>query len=172
MAIFDNLKKLFSSDVIIRNVGGDDLKVMDTGNIQTTGVLATNSVVDRFSRIYTTSGIAAYAGQMAINYPSLRPMLYSDYEAMDTDSIISSALDIYADECTAKNEFGDVLAIKTSNPKVQKVLHNLFYDVLNVEFNLWPWIRNTVKYGDFFLHLNIADQYGVKIGRASCRERV
>jgi len=80
---------------------------------------------------------------------------------MDTDSIISSALDIYADECTAKNEFGDVLSITTSNQKVQKVLHNLFYDVLNIEFNLWPWIRNTVKYGDFFLHLNIAEDYGV-----------
>ena len=80
---------------------------------------------------------------------------------MDTDSIISSALDIYADECTAKNEFGDVLAIKSGNDKVQKVLHNLFYDVMNVEFNLWPWIRNTIKYGDFFLHLEIAEKYGV-----------
>ena len=59
MAIFDNLKRLFSSDVIIRNVGGDELKILDTNNIQTTGVLATNSVVDRFSRVYTTSGIAA-----------------------------------------------------------------------------------------------------------------
>ena len=103
MAIFDNLKRLFSSDVIIRNVGGDELKVLDTNNIQTTGVLATNSVVDRFSRVYTTSGIAAYAGQMAINYPSLRPQLYSDYESMDTDAIVSSALDIIADECTLRN---------------------------------------------------------------------
>jgi hypothetical protein len=80
---------------------------------------------------------------------------------MDTDSIICSALDIYADECTAKNEFGDVLTIKSPNEKVQKVLHNLFYDVLNIEFNLWPWIRNTVKYGDFFLKLDIAENYGV-----------
>ena len=79
---------------------------------------------------------------------------------MDTDSIISSALDIYADECTAKNEFGDTLAISSPNAKIQKVLHNLFYDVLNIEFNLWPWIRNTVKYGDFFLKLNIAEKYG------------
>jgi hypothetical protein len=73
MALFDNLKKLFSSDVVVRNVGGNELKVVDTDRIQSAGVLQTNSVVDRFSRVYTTSGVAAYAGQMAINYPSIRP---------------------------------------------------------------------------------------------------
>jgi len=41
------------------------------------------------------------------------------------------------------------------------VLHNLFYDIINVEFNLWPWIRNTLKYGDFFLKLNVAEKFGV-----------
>ena len=32
-----------------------------------------------------------------LNYQTLRVQLYSDYEAMDTDSIIASALDIVAD---------------------------------------------------------------------------
>jgi len=161
MAIFDNLKRLFSSDVIIRNVGGDELKVLDTNNIQTTGVLATNSVVDRFSRVYTTSGIAAYAGQMAINYPSLRPQLYSDYESMDTDAIVSSALDIIADECTLRNESGEMLHIRSSDENIQRILYNLFYDVLNIEFNLWSWARNMCKYGDFYLKLEIAEKFGV-----------
>jgi hypothetical protein len=161
MAIFDNLKRLFSSDVIIRNVGGDELKILDTNNIQTTGVLATNSVVDRFSRIYTTSGISAYAGQMAINYPALRPQLYSDYESMDTDAIVSSALDIIADECTLRNESGEMLHIRSSDENIQKILYNLFYDVLNIEFNLWSWTRNMCKYGDFFLKLEIAEKFGV-----------
>ncbi len=31
----------------------------------------------------------------------------------------------------------------------------------NIEFNLWLWIRNMCKYGDFYLHLEIADQFGV-----------
>jgi hypothetical protein len=147
--------------VIIRNVGGDELKILDTNNIQTTGVLATNSVVDRFSRVYTTSGIAAYAGQMAINYPSLRPQLYSDYESMDTDAIVSSALDIIADECTLRNESGEMLHIRSSDENIQKILYNLFYDVLNIEFNLWSWTRNMCKYGDFFLKLEIAEKFGV-----------
>jgi hypothetical protein len=56
---------------------------------------------------------------------------------------------------------GEVLQIRSSDEDVQKILYNLFYDVLNVEFNLWPWIRNMLKYGDFFLKLEIAEKYGV-----------
>ena len=44
---------------------------------------------------------------------------------------------------------GEILTIKSDNPKVVEILHNLFYDVLNIEFNLWPWVRNLCKYGDF-----------------------
>ena len=157
--LFSRLRKLFSTDVIIRNVGGNQLKVIDTAGIQSDGNVNTNRRVDRFSRLFSTvPGYSYFHGQLQL-YTRLE--LFRDYEAMDTDSIISSALDIYADECTAKNEFGDILTIKTSNTQVHKVLHNLFYDVMNIEFNLWPWIRNTIKYGDFFLHLHIAENYGV-----------
>ena len=157
--LFSRLKKLFSTDVIIRNVGGNQLKVTDTDHIQSSGNLQTNSRIDRFSRLHTgTPAYSRHAVQMQ-HYSRLE--LFRDYEAMDTDSIIASALDIYADECTAKNEFGDVITIQSGNGKVQKVLHNLFYDIMNIEFNLWPWIRNTIKYGDFFLHMNISEKYGV-----------
>jgi hypothetical protein len=80
---------------------------------------------------------------------------------MDTDPILASALDIIADEATVKNDFGEVLAIRSSDENIQRVLYNLFYDVLNIEFNLWSWTRNMVKYGDFFLKLEIADGLGV-----------
>jgi hypothetical protein len=80
---------------------------------------------------------------------------------MDTESIIASALDIIADESTLKNEAQEVLQIRSSDENVQRILYNLFYDVLNVEFNLWLWIRNMCKYGDFYLHLEIAEKFGV-----------
>jgi hypothetical protein len=96
-----------------------------------------------------------------MNYQTLRTSLYTDYEAMDTDAIIASALDIIADEATLKNEQGEVLHIKSPNEKTQRVLYNLFYEVLNVEFNLWSWIRTMCKYGDFYLHLDIAEKFGV-----------
>lgn len=157
--LFSRLRKLFSTDVIIRNVGGDQLKVIDTARIQSDGNIQTNRRVDRFSRLFSSiPGYSYHAGQLQL-YTRLE--LFRDYEAMDTDSIISSALDIYADECTAKNEYGDTLTITSSNEKVQKVLHNLFYDVLNIEFNLWPWTRNVLKYGDFFLKIDVAENFGV-----------
>ena len=91
----------------------------------------------------------------------MRLQLYSDYEAMDYDSLIAHALDIISEEATLKNEYGDVLTIKSSNENVKRVLHNLFYDVLNVEFNLPSWVRQMCKYGDFYLHLQISEKFGV-----------
>jgi hypothetical protein len=160
-SIFTRLKRLFSSDVIIRNVGDNELKVVDVNSIQKSGKVETNSLLDRFDRIYSTSPTSLYGHQSSLNYQILRTQLYSEYDVMDSDAIIASALDIIADECTLKNEMGEVLQIKSSNETIQKILYNLFYDVLNVEFNLWTWIRNMCKYGDFFLKLEIADKFGV-----------
>jgi hypothetical protein len=91
----------------------------------------------------------------------MRLNLFKDYENMDNDPIVSSALDIYADESTMKSEYGEVLTIKTDNEQIKQILHNLYYDIINIEFNLWPWIRNMCKYGDFFLKLDINEKYGV-----------
>ena len=151
---------LFRS-VIIRNEGGNQLKVMDTDSIQRSGKYATNSLVDRYSRIYSPNATSLYGQQLNVNYQYLRAQLYSDYDVMDLDAIISSALDIIADECTLKNEMGEVLQIRSSDEDVQKILYNLFYDVLNIEFNMWSWVRQMCKYGDFFLKLEIADKFGV-----------
>ena len=159
-SLFTRLKRLFSTDVIIRNEGGN-LRVMDVNKIQQTGEFETNSLVDRFNRVWTNSGTSIYGYQSTMNYQTLRPQLYSDYDAMDTDAIIASALDIVADECTLKNENGEVLQIRSSDEDVQQILYNLFYDVLNIEFNMWPWVRNMLKYGDFFLKLEIAEKIGV-----------
>tara|TARA_R110000803_G_scaffold50416_2_gene104577 strand:+ start:212 stop:2083 length:1872 start_codon:yes stop_codon:yes gene_type:complete len=159
--LFSRLQRLFSTDVVIRNVGGNQLKVFDVNQIQQTGEFETNALVDRFNKIYTNSSTSMYGQQVNFNYQYLRPQLYSDYDAMDTDAIIASALDIVADESTLKNDMGEVLAIRSSDEDIQKILYNLFYDVLNIEFNLWPWIRNMCKYGDFFLKLEIAEKFGV-----------
>jgi len=158
-SLFGRLRRLFASDVIVRNVGGDELKVADTNQIQTTGRYQTNSLVDRFSRLYIYNNKNIYNPNL--NYQTLRIQLYSDYEAMDTDPIIASALDIIADEATVKNDQNEILSIKSSDENIQRVLYNLFYDVLNIEFNLWSWTRNMCKYGDFFLKLEIAEKFGV-----------
>jgi len=158
-SLFNRLSRLFSSDVIIRNIGGDQLKVADVNQIQTTGKYQTNSLIDRFSRLYIYNNKNIFNPNL--NYQTLRIQLYTDYEAMDTDPLIASTLDIIADEATLKNDMGEVLSIKSSDENIQRILYNLFYDVLNIEFNLWSWTRNMCKYGDFFLKLEIAEKFGV-----------
>jgi hypothetical protein len=160
-SLFTRLQRLFSTDVIIRNQGGTQLKVMDVDSIQRSGDIATNSLVDRYNRLYSPATTSLLGSQLNVNWQYLRTMVYSDYDNMDYDAIVASALDIIADECTLKNDMGEVLQIRSSNEDVQQILYNLFYDVLNIEFNLWSWIRQMCKYGDFFLKLEIAEKYGV-----------
>jgi len=160
-SLFTRLQRLFSTDVIIRNQGGTELKVMDVDSIQQSGDIATNSLMDRYNRLYSPSTTSLLGSQININWQYLRTMVYSDYDNMDYDAIVASALDIISDECTLKNDMGEVLHIKSSDDDVQQILYNLFYDVLNIEFNLWSWIRQMCKYGDFFLKMEIAEKYGV-----------
>ena len=158
-SLFSRLRRVFATDVVVRNVGGDQVKVADINQIQTSGKFQTNSLLDRFSRLYIYNNRNIFNPNL--NYQTLRIQLYSDYEAMDTDSIIASALDIIADEATVKNDQNELLTINSSDENIQRILYNLFYDVLNIEFNLWSWIRNMCKYGDFFLKLEIAEKFGV-----------
>ena len=155
-SLFGRLRRLFSSNVIVRNVGGKKLRIADTDKVQ---AFAKNNLIDRYTRMF--SGYGANVTTDAVHKKALRLGLFKDYESMDTDGIVSSALDIYADESTMKSEYGDVLEIKTDNEQIKKILHNLFYDILNIEFNLWPWVRNMCKYGDFFLYLEISEKYGI-----------
>lgn len=161
-SLFTRLKKLFSTGTIVRNVGGKKLKIADTDNIQS---FVNRRGVDRYHRVYS-SGTGGYGSshgryEAAAAFQGSRLQLFRDYDMMDNDPIISSVLDIYADESTIKDEFGQILSIKSKNQQVQDILHNLFYDILNIEFNLWPWIRNMAKYGDFFLYLDLDHEYGV-----------
>ena len=95
--LFPRLRRLFSTDVIIRNTGGNQLNVFDINKIQQSGEIETNSLVDRFNRIYSNSSTSLLGAQQNLNYQYLRPQLYSEYDAMDTDAIIASALDIIAE---------------------------------------------------------------------------
>jgi hypothetical protein len=160
ISLFTRLRRLFSNDVIIRNVGGRQLRVIDSDRIQQMGNLQNNSLYDRFTRLHRPVG-SSYQYNPTLNYQTMRLQLYGDYEAMDTDPLIASTLDIVSEEATLKDEYGDVLTIKSTNDNIKRILHNLFYDVLNIEFNLPSWTRNMCKYGDFYLKLDISEKYGV-----------
>ena len=157
-SLYSKLKRLFSTDAVIRNIGGKKLKVVDTDEV----MYATdrNTLRDRFNRIRTSS-YNQYSRDFTLSYQAARIELFRDYDTMDMDPIIASALDIYADECVTKNELGEILVIHSSNDNIKQILYNLFYDILNIEFNMWSWTRNLVKYGDFYLKMYISPEYGV-----------
>lgn len=44
---------------------------------------------------------------------------------------------------------------KCDNSQVVNIIKQLYFEVLNVEYNLQPWIRSLLKYGNFYLKLHI-----------------
>ena len=156
-SFFGRLTKLFRSQAVVTIDKDGKRNVFDGDERQQTNL---SSLRDRYTKLQKSFYEQA-GGAQSMAYQQVRREVFRDYDAMDNDPILASALDIYADECTLKNEFGDVLLIQSDNSRVQEILENLFYDVLNVEFNLWPWTRNLVKYGDFFLGLEVAEGKGI-----------
>jgi hypothetical protein len=154
-SVFSRLQKLFSTNTIVRKTT-TGVKVIDTDEYQS----MTTNLIDRFMKLKVSN----YAGagiESSLAYQQVRIDLFRDYDSMDMDPILASAMDVYADECTARNEFGSVLKIHHEDDNIKQILENLFFDILNLEFNLWPWTRNLVKYGDFFLQLEIAEGLGI-----------
>jgi hypothetical protein len=154
------LNRLFATNVVVRRIAKNRLKAVDTNRLQSTGNMTNKRYVDRFSGVHRgMPGYGTYNQNQTFHTSKIE--LFTDYEAMDMDPILSSALDIYADESTVKDPDGDTLTINSPNDEIRKVLRNLFYDILNIDYNLWPWIRNACKYGDFYLHLDIEEQIGI-----------
>jgi len=87
---------------------------------------------------------------------------YQDFDQMEYTPEIASALDIYADEMTTSNQLQPLLNIECPNEEIKSVLHTLYYNVLNIEFNLFGWCRTMCKFGDFFLYVDIDETMGVK----------
>ena len=156
--LFGRLRRLFATNVIVRNVGGKKLKIADTDQVQKQ---VKSHLVDRYTKLHNNLDLVGTGYSTVHQIMAARLALFKDYESMDSDPIISSALDIYSDESTMKGQYGQIVDIKSDNDNIKDILNNLFYDIMNIEFNLWPWVRNMVKYGDFFLHLDINEKYGI-----------
>jgi len=103
---YSGLQRLFSTGVVVRRIGKGKIKVVDTSNLQGAGGPKGSKVIDRYGRIYNSRHTSYSYGRPGGRYPDTlnnRLELYTDYEAMSTDSILSSALDIFSDECLQKD---------------------------------------------------------------------
>lgn len=117
-----------------------------------------------------SSGVLLFQKSMSPTYATItsnaynlseRLMRYQDFQEMEYTPELASALDIYADESVPQDEKGRILHVYSENEKIKEILEDLFYNVLNVDFNLRPQVRNLVKYGDFFLYVDVSPEYGV-----------
>ena len=99
--------------------------------------------------------------QRTLYFDTDRISAYQDFRAMDMSPEIAAALNIIRDECLTRNEKGNILEVYSENARVKDVLKDLFNKRLNIEFNLKLWIRDLIKYGDYFVHLHIDKNDGI-----------
>ena len=145
-SLFRRLTKLFrSGPVIKRNVKDFDAKGAPSSAFE----------------IFRKNQSQVYNAAMSAYGTYDRMARYSDFSEMEYTPEIASALDIYAEESVAADEHGKTLHIYSENPKIRRILDDLFYDTLNIDFNMTAWVRNLVKYGDFFLFNDVSPKYGV-----------
>lgn len=107
----------------------------------------------RYSEMNTT--------QLHVMNQHNRSERYVDFDQMEYEPIIASALDIYADEMTTHSSLSPMLNIACPNEEIKAVLGSLYHEVMNVEHNLFGWCRSMCKYGDFFLYLDIDEREGI-----------
>lgn len=60
-----------------------------------------------------------------------------------------------SDNATQYNIENNVIEIQSENNKVIEILHDLFFERLDVNSNLWNWARNMCKLGDEFLEVTV-----------------
>jgi len=99
--------------------------------------------------------------QRTLYFDTDRLSAYQDFRAMDMTPEIAAALNIIRDECLTRSERGNILEIYSENSRVKEVLKDLFNKRLNIDFNLKLWIRELIKFGDYYVHLHIDKEDGV-----------
>ena len=87
---------------------------------------------------------------------------YVDFDQMEFTPEIASSIDIYADEMTTHSALTPILHIKCPNDEIKYVLHSLYYNIMNIEHNLFGWARTMCKYGDMFLYLDLDEEKGLQ----------
>ena len=84
---------------------------------------------------------------------------YRIYDEMEMDSIISGALDMYADDATQYNSEGSVIWAASDDTDVANFANRLI-DIFQLNSRSWSYIRSLIKYGDLYLETFRDDETG------------
>lgn len=145
-SVWKRLTRLFRSGPVVRHKIAAGEKIQEPQG-------TAKAFKKELSSLYVRA-LASYA-----NYERLSR--YSDYNEMEYTPELHSALDIYADEATVKNDDGDVIEITSRNSEIKDVLETLFHEVININFNAWSWMRHFCKFGDFVLFVDATEENGI-----------
>lgn len=103
--------------------------------------------------------------QQSMNYETTRIGSYSDFEAMEFYPTIAAALDVMMEESTTLNDKGKMMNVYSDSKRVKSILEDLFFNRLDLHTALPMFTRNTCKYGDNFVYLNIDEKHGIMGGK-------
>jgi len=78
---------------------------------------------------------------------------YADFVDMDTHPLTASALDVYGEESTQKDAWGNVVQVITNDQVIKDEINHLLFKCLNINHTLYSIVRETCKYGDKFQYL-------------------
>ncbi len=155
--LFKRLTRLFSGPIVnyraqtVRRNSRSDLDKFSTKFTSASGQTFKKTEYNPFSQ-FSSSTIANQT----------RGQRYVDFDQMEYEPIIASALDVYADEMTTSSHLKPMLSLHCPNEEIKIILNSLFHNVLNIEHNLFGWCRTLCKYGDFVLYLDLDEHEGIQ----------
>ena len=99
--------------------------------------------------------------QQAVGSNQVRVM-YRDADLMAAWPEIGQALDVTSEEATVTNKKGKILNIYSKSERIKSTLEDLFYNRLDIAIWLQTIVRQTCKYGNEFMFLNLDMKDGIK----------
>ena len=89
-------------------------------------------------------------------------MMYRDAELMErTTPEIGTALEIVAEETCMIGSTGKMLNVTSKSDRIKSILEDLFYNRLDLHISLPMVVKDTAKYGNEFMLLNINKESGI-----------
>lgn len=162
----DDNKPKFSDNSVFRKLWS----LMKRGSIVSTRIkpsLDTKEETTSFIRDFGLQRANLQASQWFgdgtnASYDTNRFARYVEYAMMESVPEIHSALNLVADESTSRSEDGRVLFVESSNESIKSTLESLFFDILDIDFYIWGWVRTLCKYGDFLLYIDVHPKNGIE----------
>lgn len=90
--------------------------------------------------------------QAAGNLDRDRLSRYRDYDEMEDDAIVASALEMCVDDSSQYSREANATVWVAEDSEYKKEIEEFFHQI-DLENKVWGWVYNIAKYGDFFLRV-------------------